>query len=185
MAISRSLQPRQQYGLGSFVKKIGRGIKKVVKSPIGKAALLGAGAYFAPTMLGGLGKGASLGARAGWWKGIPSYLMRGNAIGGGAGGTRHSGGLWGGLKKFGLGKAAFLGAGTLATALPFMGEEEDETVDTSKWWEPSESISKIHEMAKNRHADLKFLPSSIYAAPNYYNMAQGGVASLANGGEAG
>jgi len=40
-------------------------------------------------------------------------------------------------------------------------------------------------MAKNRHADLKFLPSSIYAAPDYYNMAQGGVASLANGGEAG
>jgi len=39
-------QPRQMYGLGSFVKKIGRGIKgavkSIAKSPIGKIALLGA-----------------------------------------------------------------------------------------------------------------------------------------------
>jgi hypothetical protein len=32
-------QPRQQYGLGSFVKKIGKKIKKVAKSPLGKAAI--------------------------------------------------------------------------------------------------------------------------------------------------
>ncbi|MDB9910539.1 hypothetical protein OAC88_00170 [Flavobacteriaceae bacterium] len=32
------------YGLGSFVKSIGKGIKKIVKSPIGKAAILGFGA---------------------------------------------------------------------------------------------------------------------------------------------
>jgi hypothetical protein len=37
--------PRQNYGLGSFVKKAVRGVKKVVKSPLGKAALLGGGAY--------------------------------------------------------------------------------------------------------------------------------------------
>jgi hypothetical protein len=41
--------PRQNYGLGSFVKKAVRGVKKIVKSPLGKAALLGGGAY----MLGG------------------------------------------------------------------------------------------------------------------------------------
>jgi len=39
-------QPRQMYGLGSFVKKIGKGIKgavkSIAKSPIGKIALLGA-----------------------------------------------------------------------------------------------------------------------------------------------
>ena len=45
MAISSMQQPRQMYGLGSFVKKITRPIKKVLKSPLGKAALLGAGAY--------------------------------------------------------------------------------------------------------------------------------------------
>ena len=49
MAISNMQQPRQMYGLGSFVKKIGRGIKgavksvaNIAKSPIGKIALLGA-----------------------------------------------------------------------------------------------------------------------------------------------
>ena len=36
MAISRMQQPRQQYGLGSIVKKAVRGVKKIVKSPIGK-----------------------------------------------------------------------------------------------------------------------------------------------------
>ena len=59
MAISRMQQPRQQYGLGSLVKSIGKTIKKVVKSPIGKAALFGAAAFGIPgTQFGGiLGKG--------------------------------------------------------------------------------------------------------------------------------
>ena len=41
---------RQQYGLGSFVKKIAKKAKKVVKSPLGKAALIGGCLY----SLGGL-----------------------------------------------------------------------------------------------------------------------------------
>ena len=45
MAISRMQQPRQLYGLGSLVKSIGKTVKKVVKSPIGKAAILGIGAF--------------------------------------------------------------------------------------------------------------------------------------------
>ena len=39
MAISRMQQPRQMYGLGSIVKKAVRGVKKVAKSPLGKAAI--------------------------------------------------------------------------------------------------------------------------------------------------
>ena len=39
------LEPRQGYFLGKAVKKIGRGLKKVVKSPLGKAALAGAALY--------------------------------------------------------------------------------------------------------------------------------------------
>ena len=189
MAISRSLQPRQQYGLGSFVKKAFKKVKKIAKSPLGKAALLGAGAWFAPTMWGGQ---AGLG---GWKTGLGA--LRNRALGtfatdaarAKAGSAMRNPSLlskaWGGLKDFGLGKAAFLGAGLGATVLPFMGGDEDETVDTSEWWQTPDSIKNIHKMAKDRHADLKFLPSSIYAAPGYYNMAQGGVASLANGGEAG
>ena len=45
MTISRMQEPRQLYGLGSFVKKITKPIKKIVKSPIGKAALGAAALY--------------------------------------------------------------------------------------------------------------------------------------------
>ena len=55
---------RQQYFLGKLVKKATRAVKKVVKSPIGKAALLyGLGSY-------GLGKGLFGGMKgAGFLKG--------------------------------------------------------------------------------------------------------------------
>ena len=36
---------RQPYFLGKVVKKIGKGLKKVVKSPLGKAALIGGGLW--------------------------------------------------------------------------------------------------------------------------------------------
>jgi len=41
---------RQNYGLGSIVKKIGRTVKKVAKSPLGKAAILGAAAFGLPAI---------------------------------------------------------------------------------------------------------------------------------------
>ena len=52
---------RQMYGLGKLVKSVTKGVKKIVKSPIGKAALIGAGFGLA-----GMGpfsalKGSSLG----------------------------------------------------------------------------------------------------------------------------
>jgi len=45
MAISRMQQPRQQYGLGKLVKKAFKGVKKIAKSPLGKAALVGGGLW--------------------------------------------------------------------------------------------------------------------------------------------
>ena len=39
---------RQMYGLGKLVKKVTRSVKKIAKSPIGKAALLGVGAFGLP-----------------------------------------------------------------------------------------------------------------------------------------
>lgn len=70
MPISRMQEPRQLYGLGSIVKKIGKAAKKVVKSDLGKAALL----YGATAGLGALGAGA---ARAGTGFGIfaPSNVL--------------------------------------------------------------------------------------------------------------
>ena len=47
MTITRMQEPRQLSGLGSLVKKITKPIKKIVKSPIGKAALLIGGAGLA------------------------------------------------------------------------------------------------------------------------------------------
>ena len=44
MPISRMQNPRQLYGLGSIVKSIGKGVKSIIKSPAGKAAILGFGA---------------------------------------------------------------------------------------------------------------------------------------------
>ena len=44
---------RKAYGFGSIFKKIGRAAKKVFKSPIGKAALIGLGGYY----LGGTSNG--------------------------------------------------------------------------------------------------------------------------------
>jgi hypothetical protein len=41
-------QPRQMYGLGSFVKKAVKGVKSFVKSDLGKAAILGIGAFGLP-----------------------------------------------------------------------------------------------------------------------------------------
>ena len=57
MAISRMQNPRQlqgigslrqPYGLGKLVKKAFKGVKKIVKSPIGKAALLGGLGMYGP-----------------------------------------------------------------------------------------------------------------------------------------
>jgi len=64
MTISRGQTPRQLYGLGSFVKSVGKavtgavkgvakGVKKAAKSDLGKAALTAAALYYAPAMFGG------------------------------------------------------------------------------------------------------------------------------------
>ena len=61
MPISRGQMPRQLYGLGSLVKSITKPIKKavssvkdIVKSDIGKAAILGIGAFGLPGGFGGI-----------------------------------------------------------------------------------------------------------------------------------
>jgi len=82
MAISRMQEPRQLYGLGSLVKSIGKTIKKVVKSPIGKAALLVGGAGLA-----GFGPAAGLRGSAlgnaifgGATKFLPANAIKGAAV---------------------------------------------------------------------------------------------------------
>jgi len=125
MPISRMQNPRQLYGLGSFVRKITRPLKKVFKSPIGKAALLGLGAY---GMGGGFGAGG--GGFGSLFGGAKNFLMGTPWQSGPQSGV--SGGLWGGLKgmfgKGSIGKGAMalgLGGG-LASMMAKKPEEEEE-----------------------------------------------------------
>ena len=163
---------RVRYGLGSIFKKITKPIKKIAKSKLGKAALLGGGLYGLGSLAGGgggWGNFARLGQMAKSAFGKDKLL--GNLIYSGKGADRK-------LSLGKLGLAGLLGAGV---TMPFLGDEEEEVIETP-WEETPASIANIHKMAKDRDSSLKFLPSSIYASPNYYNMAQGGVAGLANGG---
>ena len=170
--ISRVDEPRQLYGLGSFVKKITKPIKKIAKSPVGKAALLAGGAYMAPKFFG-----TTWGGTGGWGSKLGGLFkekaLLGNLFHTGEGAKRKLS-----LGKMGLG--ALLAAGT---ALPFMGDEEEEIIETP-WEETSGSISNIRDMARRQDPSLAFLPSSIYAQPGYY-LADGGRAGLLNGGGAG
>lgn len=108
---------RQMYFLGKLVKKATRAVKKIVKSPIGKAALLAA-----PFVMGG---------------GLTG--LKGKLLGvAGAAGTPGFGGKEGLLKSLGLikdgygkfggltGKGMF-GLGSLFTLAPFLMDEEDTT----------------------------------------------------------
>jgi hypothetical protein len=69
MAISRMQQPRQMYGLGSLVKKAVKGVKSFAKSDLGKAAILGAGAFGLP----GTGDWKGLFGRAVLWSSKRSF----------------------------------------------------------------------------------------------------------------
>ena len=171
----------KQYGI---FKKIKKGIKKVVGSKLGKAALLGAGAYFAP-MMWGQGAGFS-----GWGKGIGMLRnkMMGSAVSNAArakiGSSMRKPSLfkgaldWMGKHK---GQTALLGLGAAGMAAPFFakGDEEEEEDD---WSVTPSSIANIRNMARNRDPSLAFLPPANYTQSGYY-LAGGGLAGLANGGQ--
>ena len=104
-------EPRQLYGLGSLVKKITKPIKKVFKSPIGKAALLGLGAY---GLGGGFGAGGfkfgNIAPKFGsLFGGVKSALLGTGAA------TDYGTGSMGLLRKLGLTKGGFGSLGGLTT----------------------------------------------------------------------
>ena len=184
MTISRMQQPRQLYGLGSLVKKITRPIKKIVKSPIGKAALLGAATYGLgggfgsagfqkSTLLGrlGLGRFAGAGAAPGSFRAAQEVGVRSGLL------SR----LLGGAKDFAIanpGKAALLGLGAAGVAAPFFfGKEEEEEIVEDPFSVTPSSIAEIRQMARNRDKSLAFLPQAQFVQPGFY-AAEGGIARL-------
>ena len=173
-------QPRQQYGLGSLVKKAVRGVKKIVKSPIGKAALLGGlGAY-------GMGWGpfAKMGG-SGFLKGIMGKQLGSKTLGGWANRIFNpwQSGKFSGKHAFGLGAAAL-------TAMPFlMGKDEPEEEVEEAWTSVPSSIADIRNQARAHYRNpsgstLAFMPNVDYVNPQFY-AADGGRAGLMNGGEPG
>ena len=157
---------RQPYFLGKAVKKLTKGAKKVLKSPLGKAALIGGlGSW-------GLGMGPLGGLKgAGWMSNIPGWFGKDRMLGKM---FRDKAGAWS-PGKIGLG--ALLAAGT---ALPFMADEEEEVIETP-WEETPTSIANIRDMARRRDPSLAFMPQSQYVQSGYY-LKDGGIAGLANGG---
>ena len=135
MTITRMQEPRQLYGLGSLVKKITKPIKKIVKSPIGKAALLGAAAFGIPgTGIGGLfGRAGFGGAATGLLgkQGIGATLFGVGALPPSQG-LGVDKGLFG--KFFGkMGTGTKLGiAGGLLTYLGSQGMSEEEIEETKR-----------------------------------------------------
>jgi hypothetical protein len=119
-----NIQPRQQYGLGSFVKKAVKGVtgavKKIAGSELGKAALIGAGMY-------GLGGGFGAGFQFG---NIPGFtaaknFMVGTGLPIGPRGPA-SGGIFGAAKNFLKSPIGLYGAITAASALAAAGVPEDQ-----------------------------------------------------------
>tara|TARA_R100000654_G_scaffold8243_3_gene19480 strand:+ start:2169 stop:4748 length:2580 start_codon:yes stop_codon:yes gene_type:complete len=180
---------RQMYFLGKLVKKATRAVKKVVKSPIGKAALL----YFGGGALGNLAGGSGLG---GMFRGAmtPSkFLARSklsniftkgglkNIAFGKAAGAGYAmpgqgifrpgtSGILGSSGKLSLGKALGLGLG-LPAALDLMGvgKEEDEPMDLG----PGIDIRAIRN-SPYRYLAPRFTGSN-------YEFADGGRIGYAEG----
>ena len=184
MAISRMQEPRQLYGLGSLVKKATRGIKKIAKSPIGKAALFAAGAYGLGA-LGAAGKGGFLKQLA---AGRSNFGLQNILSGAGrlAFGLKDGKGLAGqglfGTKGAFSPKRSFLTAGLAASALPFFmgGEEEVEEVDML---DPvavrQRAVDFYRQNQTPEESGLFFMPDKRFVSPNFY-AAEGGLANLGN-----
>ena len=169
-----SLQdPRQGYFLGKLVKKAKRAVKKVVKSPIGKLALLAGGGY----MLGG-----GLGAGGFKFGTLGSRLGLGSMQGGKFAFDGPLAGLVAKDGKFNLGRAAFTGLGAASLAAPFLmgGDDEEEEVDVMDPRYQVQRARNYYSGAGDAGAGLDFMPQKKYVMQNFY-AADGGRAGYADG----
>ena len=178
-------EPRQRYFLGKLVRKAKKAVKKVVKSPVGKAALLAGGAYLLgggglPQFMGGSGLGGFQGSL------LKSRLLSpfGKTVGGK---FDFSGPLASLVSKdgsFDLGRAAMSGGVAAALAAPFlMGGGEEEVVDEGvpvTGIQPM--VADIREQARQYYQDptksaLYFMPPK--SAVKFGGaFAEGGLADI-------
>ena len=166
-------EPRQGYFLGKIVKKAKRAVKKVVKSPVGKLALLGGlGAY-----AGGLGPFAKL-RGAGFAKGLGGGL---SSLFGTGGKLSTIGDIFRVGGKAGADFSALRllggGLGAAAIAAPFlMGGDDEEEEPEIPFTQTPDSIANIVEQARQQDPSLRFLPQPKFVR-NFY-AADGGIAEV-------
>ena len=200
MAISRNLmerqmrnmgglmtldEPRQGYFLGKIVRKAKKAVKKVAKSPLGKAAIVAGLGY-------GLGGAKFLGGEGifAGGQGLQRFknlanLVRVKGVGGDAEGKR---GALAGLffdkdDKFDLGRTALTGLGVTALAAPFlMGGEEEEIDEGTPFNLAQPMVEDIRQQARSYYQDptqsaLYFMPPKSAVQSQFY-AAGGGLADI-------
>jgi len=202
MAISRMQQPRQMYnqgmmvhdprqayGLGGFIKKAVRGVKKIAKSPIGKAALM----YGLTAGIGSIGSGATGFSRfsgGNFMAGLGKAKSFGQGLFKAPGTDGKGGGFLQGLVRnkdgtMNYGKAGLLGLGTAAVAAPFfMGGDEEPEVEEEQM-DPAYQTQRakdFYSQTGTKGVGLDFMPKKKYVSQNFY-AADGGRAGYAMGGQ--
>jgi hypothetical protein len=167
---------RQGYFLGKLVKKIGKGVKKVVKSPLGKVALLAAAGY-------GLGGAKFLGGKGifAGGQGLSRFSNLKNLF------AKDTGLLRGLVRdkegKFSLGRTALSGLGAASIAAPFfMGGDEEEVDEGVPVSGVQPMVEDIRNQAKRYYMDptnsgLYFMPPKAAVRSSFY-AADGGLADI-------
>ena len=160
---------RRAYGLGSIFKKIGRAAKKVLKSDIGKAAIIAAGGYY----LGGGGNPFTAAGRGGFsWANLKSAPFVKQLL------TKEGAGLAWDPWKVGIGALS---------ALPFfMGKPEDEDEDKGVDYDllRDKYASELMNIKRGVMAGSLNPNEFSYLPSNYtYTGAEGGRAGYYAGGQ--
>ena len=170
-------EPRQGYFLGKLVKKAKRAVKKITKSPLGKAAIIAGLGY-------GLGGAKFLGGQGifSGGQGLSRFANLKNLFLPAATNPLGKRGLLAGLAfdpegNFSLGRAALSGLGATALAAPFfMGGDEEEEEPEAPFSETPSSIADIVDQARRQDPSLRFLPKPEFV-DNFY-LANGGLAAF-------
>jgi hypothetical protein len=164
---------RQGYFLGKLVKKAGRAVKKVAKSPLGKMAMLAAAGY-------GLGGAKFLGGKGifAGGQGLSRFSNLKNLF------ARDTGLLRGLVRdkegNFSMGRAALSGLGAASIAAPFFMGGDEETEEEIPFGSPIPSVEGIRQQAREYYRDptnaaLYFMPPKSAVRSSFY-AADGGLA---------
>jgi hypothetical protein len=158
---------RQMYGLGKLVKKIGRSVKKIAKSPIGKAALIAGTGYY----LGGGNMGP-------FSKFLPT-MKYGNAAGTGFGFSNILPNIFNASKMPGLAEKAFSMGTTGKIGLGIAG------VSALSGLLTKEQEEEAQELSDTTGIDIEAARNSILAARReQYMMDERARGFRAEGGPA-